>query len=44
MLRTWSADFRQAQGIRFADIDGDGKADVCGRVGRALVCARSTGT
>src|SRR5262249_1648408 len=29
--------------IRFPDIDGDGKADVCGREPDGLWCARSTG-
>lgn len=39
----WSAAARGAT-IRFADIDGDGRADVCGRAARGIVCARSTGT
>ena len=30
--------------IRFPDIDGDGRADVCGRSSDGLHCARSTGT
>jgi hypothetical protein len=30
--------------IRFPDLDGDGKADVCGRTVGGLVCALSTGT
>lgn len=29
--------------IRFADVDGDGRADVCGRGPDGIVCARSTG-
>jgi MYXO-CTERM domain-containing protein len=29
--------------IRFADIDGDGKADVCGRAKAGIVCWRSLG-
>jgi GH25 family lysozyme M1 (1,4-beta-N-acetylmuramidase) len=30
--------------IRFVDIDGDGRADVCGRAAAGIVCARSNGT
>ena len=33
----------QYRTIRFADIDGDGKADVCGRSSDGLHCALSTG-
>lgn len=30
--------------IRFPDIDGDGRADVCGRAGAGVTCARSNGS
>jgi peptidoglycan/xylan/chitin deacetylase (PgdA/CDA1 family) len=50
----WTADFSNAQGwdtnigyygtIRLADVNGDGKADVCGRKATGLYCALSTGT
>lgn len=30
--------------IQYADIDGDGKSDVCGRAQNGIVCRRSTGT
>jgi peptidoglycan/xylan/chitin deacetylase (PgdA/CDA1 family) len=43
-LRTWSRDLGDARDLRFADLDDDGKMDVCGRSGSALVCARSTGS
>ncbi len=52
-LELWSDDFSDAQGwgsypayegtIRFADVDGDRRADVCGRSPQGVVCARSTG-
>src|SRR5262249_30241555 len=29
--------------IRFADLDGDGRADVCGRAPSGILCARSLG-
>jgi MYXO-CTERM domain-containing protein len=32
-----------ASTIQFADIDGDGKADVCGRAAAGVTCAPSTG-
>jgi hypothetical protein len=48
---TWSSEFRDAQGfhtspsywgtIRFPDVDGDGKADVCGRGTAGIMCQRS---
>ncbi|HEX7666402.1 MAG TPA: hypothetical protein VF407_17870 [Polyangiaceae bacterium] len=50
--RVWSADFADAAGIDapfadhqlvFGDLDGDGRADVCGRTVSGLLCARSTG-
>ena len=50
--RAWLADMSDAQGwaaaryassVQLADIDGDGKADVCGRSPRGVVCALSTG-
>ncbi len=54
--RLWSSgiDFSDADGfgghesrwgtIRFADVNGDGKADVCARTPAGIVCALSTGT
>jgi hypothetical protein len=30
--------------VQLADVDGDGKADVCGRSARGIVCARSNGS
>lgn len=50
---TWSTAFGDASGwatrsqfatIQFPDLDGDGKADVCGRASAGLVCAISSGT
>ncbi|WP_437775973.1 FG-GAP-like repeat-containing protein [Sorangium sp. So ce1097] len=49
----WSNDYSDAAGwasdmhwktIRFADLNGDGKADVCGRGGDGMICGLSTGT
>jgi hypothetical protein len=50
---TWQSEFSDAQSwgtspaywatIRFPDIDGDGKADVCGRGAAGIECAVSTG-
>ena len=50
----WLTDFSDANGwnggpryystIQFADMNGDGKADVCGRGGGGIHCALSTGT
>ncbi len=39
----WGSDGGYEGTIRFADIDGDGKADVCGRSPQGAWCARSTG-
>ncbi len=39
----WGSDAAYEGTIRFADVDGDGKADVCGRSPAGVVCARSTG-
>ena len=50
--RTWLADMTDARGwstpkyastVQLADVDGDGRADVCGRSPRGIVCALSTG-
>jgi hypothetical protein len=50
--RTWLADLSDARGwsaakyastVQLADVDGDGRADVCGRSQRGVVCALSTG-
>jgi peptidoglycan/xylan/chitin deacetylase (PgdA/CDA1 family) len=40
--RGW-ADARYASTIQLADVDGDGRADVCGRGPSGLVCALSNG-
>ena len=40
--RGW-ADARYASTLQLADVDGDGRADVCGRGPSGLVCAISTG-
>jgi hypothetical protein len=49
----WTSDFKDADGwddhewrygtIRLGDIDGDGRADVCGRGANGLMCGRSLG-
>jgi len=52
-LAVWTTQFSDANGwnqpqyystIQFADIDGDRKADVCGRGSGGVYCGRSTGT
>lgn len=52
-VTTWNSSFSDAAGwtaaqyystIRFPDVNGDGKADVCGRGGGGVWCALSTGT
>src|SRR5262249_35016210 len=52
-LNPWTTGFTDAQGwnavqyystIKYPDIDGDGKADVCGRGRYALNCGLSSGT
>jgi hypothetical protein len=50
----WLSDFRDADGwaygeyyygtIRFPDLNGDGKADICGRESLGIHCAMSTGS
>jgi FG-GAP-like repeat len=40
----WNTSASYWQTIQYADLNGDGKADVCGRGGDGLVCALSTGT
>lgn len=50
----WSIDFSDLQGwsampsyygsIRLSDVNGDGKADLCGRAPAGILCALSTGT
>jgi peptidoglycan/xylan/chitin deacetylase (PgdA/CDA1 family) len=52
-MTPWSDDFSDAEGwgsdpaydgtLRFADVDGDHRADVCARSPAGVVCARSTG-
>jgi peptidoglycan/xylan/chitin deacetylase (PgdA/CDA1 family) len=39
----WAADGSLEGAIRFGDINGDGRADVCGRTREGVVCALSTG-
>jgi hypothetical protein len=49
----WSWDFSDAQGwnaaasyyrsVRLGDVNGDGRADVCGRGANGMICASSTG-
>lgn len=53
-LSSWSANFSDASGwqvtmntwatIRFPDVTGDGKADVCGRASDGIQCGVSNGT
>ncbi len=52
VARPWLADVGDAQGwaaaryassVQLADVDGDGRADVCGLGARGVVCALSTG-
>ncbi|MCP3105381.1 FG-GAP-like repeat-containing protein [Myxococcus sp. K15C18031901] len=52
-LQTWASDFRDDMGwaparygstLRFADLNADGKADVCGRGVNGLRCLVSNGT
>jgi len=50
----WAASFSDANGwastpaywstLRYGDVDGDGKDDLCGRGGAGMYCALSTGT
>jgi len=40
----WDEDPAYWATIQYADIDGDGKQDVCGRAANGIVCRRSTGT
>jgi hypothetical protein len=40
----WGAQASHWQTVKLADINGDGKADVCGRSSAGLECALSTGT
>jgi peptidoglycan/xylan/chitin deacetylase (PgdA/CDA1 family) len=40
---SWSADFADATTLRFGDLDGDGKSDVCAARDGAIWCARSNG-
>jgi LmbE family N-acetylglucosaminyl deacetylase len=40
----WSLDAGRHGSIRLGDVNGDGKADVCGRAATGLVCALSTGS
>jgi len=43
-LGPWDDDPSYWATIQYADIDGDGKKDVCGRAQNGIVCRRSTGT
>ena len=40
----WGAHAYHWQTVRFPDVNGDGRADVCGRAGNGVICAVSTGT
>jgi hypothetical protein len=40
----WSANATYYETIRFPDINGDGRADVCGRSTAGIVCGLSTGS
>ncbi len=40
---TWSQS-QYTNTVRFADVNGDGKADVCGRAGSGVLCSLSEGT
>ena len=37
------ADFKYHSTIRLADIDGDGKDDLCGRAAKGIVCSKAAG-
>src|SRR5207302_200819 len=48
----WTSQFSDSSGwnaekyyatLQFADVDGDGKADICGRGASGIYCGRSTG-
>lgn len=39
----WAAHVSYYGSLRLADVSGDGKADLCGRAGRGIICAVSTG-
>jgi|GEM_PF-2030465 len=40
--KAWNGD-AYASTVQLADVDGDGRADVCGRTARGIACATSTG-
>ncbi len=40
----WGTDASNWGTLRFPDLNGDGRADVCGRGGSGLICGLSTGT
>lgn len=40
----WGGDPQYYSTIQLADVNGDGKADVCGRASSCMVCALSDGT
>jgi hypothetical protein len=42
--KAWNTDAAYWKTIRFPDVNGDGKADVCGRGEYGILCALSTGT
>ncbi len=39
----WSSDAAYDETVRLGDVDGDGRADVCGRTPAGVICAKSTG-
>lgn len=41
---TWNGDESYYSTVRYGDIDGDGKTDVCGRISTGIQCFRSTGS
>lgn len=42
-INAWS-DLKYLSTIRFADINGDGRADICGRASAGVICGISTGS
>lgn len=40
---TWNGDASYYTTVRYGDIDGDGKADICGRISTGMQCFRSLG-
>src|SRR5262249_45607582 len=40
----WNSAASYYKSVKLADINGDGKADVCGRIATGIVCATSDGS